>query len=112
MRESLEFRLPFGGPKVRCRGSAARRWRRRRLKTRSARHCESGRLPAGCVARGGTAYWSTAMSVRLRLGDGVAVFSEEVLLIVHSRMPLLVPSSEKTARELRKYSLPPLEVSN
>jgi hypothetical protein len=52
------------------------------------------------------------MSARLRLGDGELVFNEEVLLIVHSRMLLLVPSLEKTARELRKNSEPPLEVSN
>jgi len=64
------------------------------------------------VARGGTAYVSTATVETERLGAGDAVFSDAVFVIVHNRMELLVPSSEKTALELRKYSVPPLSVLN
>ncbi len=74
--------------------------------TVSAMHWLSGRSPAFCVARGGTAYWVTGITDTERPGDGVAVFSDAVLVIVHCRIWLLVPSSLKTAFELRKYSLP------
>src|SRR6266481_5078262 len=93
MRESLAFRLPFGWPKV------ALSWlptpatvvlQLGRI-TVSAMHCDSGRFPAGCFARGGTA---------------------DVFNIVHSRMLLLVPEFENNALELRKNSVPPLSVSN
>src|SRR5262245_37552654 len=74
--------------------------------TVSAMHWLSGRSPAFCVARGGTAYSVTGIPVAERLGDGVAVFSDAVLVIVHWRISVLRPSSSKTARELRKYSVP------
>src|SRR6266403_2419394 len=114
MRESLAFKPPFAGPKV------ALLW----LPTPatvvlqlgriivSAMHCESGRLPAGCFARGGTAYVSTASVDRPSVGAGEAELSEDVFNIVHSRMLLLVPESENSALELRKNSVPPLSVSN
>src|SRR6476661_3573281 len=114
MRESLAFRLPLGGPKV------ALLWllmpatvvlQLGRI-TVSAMHCESGRLPAGCVARGGTAYVSTATVDTFSVGAGEVVLSEEVFNMLHTRMLLLVPSFENTALELRKNSVPAWSVSN
>src|SRR5437016_14176492 len=114
MRESLAFRLPFGGPKV------VLSWlptpatvvlQLGRI-TVSAMHCDSGRLSAGCFARGGTAYVSTASVDRPSVGAGEGELSEDVFNIVHSRMLLLVPESENPERELRKNAVPPLSVSN
>src|SRR5215471_4567271 len=112
MRESLAFKLPFGGPKVVLLGLDAPATRAQQLVTVSARHCDSGRLPAGCFARGGTAYVPTATLNRANAGTGDGELSEEVFVIFHSRMLLLVPVAEKTARELRKNSVPPLSVLN
>ena len=49
----------------------------------SAMQSESGRLPAFCVARGGTAYVCTDIEVDCRAGAGVAVLSEDVFDIDH-----------------------------
>jgi len=38
--------------------------------------------------------------------------SDDALAIVHIRIDELTPSSSNTARELRKYSLPPFAPSN
>src|SRR5579864_194960 len=110
MRESLEFRLPklvlswvampatntlqFGKITV------------------SAMHSDKGSSPAFCFARGGTAYWETLTVLIPRLGDGLKEFSEDVLVMDHSRIVVLVPLKENTASELRKNSLPPLSRSN
>src|ERR1700746_3378275 len=72
MRESLAFSLPFGGPKVVLLGLLAPAIVSQQLVTVSARHCDSGRLPAGCVARGGTAYVSTATVDMPNVGAGEA----------------------------------------
>src|SRR5215831_11428791 len=111
MRESLVFSAPFGGPKVvlLCRvGLVGAMPARVVAQVRPARlpggnsvvsaiHWLSGRLPAGCEARGGlarklggTAYVSTVMGETSSVTEGVALFSEDVLLIVHCRMLLLV----------------------
>src|SRR5437660_4553724 len=114
IRESLAFRPPFGGPNV------ALSWlptpatvvlQLGRI-TVSAMHCDSGRSPAACFARGGTAYVSTASVDKPSVGAGEAELSEDVFNIVHSRMLLLVPDSENSALELRKNSVPPLSMSN
>src|SRR5690348_7393180 len=107
MRESLEFRLPklvlswLPTPAiVVLHGNV-----------RSAMQSDSGWLPAGCVARGGTAYWSTVIDAISRFGAGLAAFSDDVFDIVHRRIDVLVPP-RNTASELRKYSLPPCAPSN
>src|SRR6185369_1349461 len=81
------------------------------MMTVSAMHWLSGRLPAGWFARGGTAYSSTAICASETPTAGDELLSDDVLLIVHCRIESLTPSSVKTARELRKYSLPPLAVA-
>src|ERR1051326_7957801 len=109
MRESLAFSLPLGGPNVALLWLAvpAMAVLQFGLMTVSAMQVPNGRLPAGCVASGGTAYSSTAMVLTSKLGLGLAELSDEVLVSVHCKMLVLVPSSEKTARELRKNSVPP-----
>src|SRR5215831_3372478 len=108
MRESLALRLP----KFALLWLVLPAMSRAQLNTWSARHCDSGWLPAGCCARGGTAYRSTGSVEMFRLTDGLLEFNEEVFDIVHCRMVVLVPTDEKTASELRKYSVPPLVSSN
>src|SRR5262249_28647501 len=66
---------------------------------------------AGCSARGGTAYSATGIDDTDTATAGDELLSDAVLLIVHCRMESLTPSSSKTARELRKYSLPLLAVA-
>src|SRR5580700_1960895 len=114
MRESLAFRLPFGGPKVVLSWLPTPATVVLQLVriTVSAMHSDSGRSPAGCFASGGTAYVSTASPDMPSAGAGEAEFSEDVFVIVHSRMVLLVPKFENTASELRKNSVPPLSLSN
>src|SRR5690349_16947402 len=85
MRESLELSWPLGGPKV------ALLWvpmpatvvLQVGKMTVSAMHWPSGRLPAGWFARGGTAYWSTAIVDTETPTDGDELLSDDVLLIVH-----------------------------
>src|SRR3954463_3358136 len=114
IRESFAFRLAVGPPKLALLWVAmpAIAVLQLGIMTVSPTQSDSGRLPAGCVARGGTAYVSTGTSERNMLADGDVVFNEEVFVIDHRRMELLVPSSENTALELRKYSVPPLSVLN
>jgi len=114
MRESLAFKPPFAGPKVALLWLATPATVVLQLEriTVSAMHCDSGRLPAGCFARGGAAYVSTERVDRPSVGAGEAELSEDVFNIVHSRMLLLVPEFENNALELRKNSVPPLSVSN
>src|SRR3954468_12945463 len=114
IRESFEFRLAVGPPKLALLWVAmpAIAVLQFGMTTVSPTQSNNGRFPAGCVARGGTAYVSTATVEIDRLGAGDAVLSDAAFVIVHNRMELLVPSSEKTALELRKYSVPPLSVLN
>src|SRR5215471_21449741 len=75
-------------------------------------HWPNGKLPCFCLALGGTAYVSTVTGASETDTDGVAVLSEDVFAIFHTRIDVLVPSSENTARELMKNSVPPASVSN
>ncbi len=66
----MEFSWPFGGPKVALLWLAipATAVLQFGMMTVSAMQSESGRLPAGCVARGGTAYVSTDIDRELQDG--------------------------------------------
>src|ERR1700720_925686 len=110
MRESLEFSLPFGGPKVELSWVPMPATSRLHEKPRSAMHCDSGRDPAGCFARGGGAYWSTVIACTLSPTPAAEEFSDAVPVNDHNRMLVLAPKN--TASELRKYSVPPWAPSN
>ena len=76
----------------------------------------SGAVPEpGCCCFGGTPYWPTVRILLLMLTAGLAVFSDAVLVIVHtmSWFDVRVPGAPETgfcassaAFELRAYSVP------
>src|ERR1700750_887692 len=72
IRESLEFRLAVGPPKLVLTWvpMPAMAVLQLGITTVSPTQSNSGRLPAGCVARGGTAYVSTGTTERNILGEG------------------------------------------
>src|SRR5262249_20702671 len=75
----------------------------------------------GCCCFGGTPYWPTARILLLRLSAGLAVSSEPVFDSVQTtncfevRVPALPETgicASSAALELKKYSVPPLDVAN
>src|SRR2546425_8382590 len=115
MRESLLSSMPRTAL---CVGSGGARTTRQHplrvgvtCRAVSLTHSASGMSPGRWTERGGTPYSSTVTSTWVRLSMGVEL-SELVFVSAQITSDVDVLSAASTARELRKYAVPPASSEN